>query len=329
MSKDYSLFSTELRIRSSNWGQMTEAAEKQLDDYFDAVDFDVASEHEGVIVFTINFNADAGDSFPQKIEKLTNAVNHHLLDAGMLTLREDTLEEERDQLFFTGPTPESIRLAEIRHRYSIAKEALHELDAHSEFSLLSFAAKGTKKAIANSIALVDQQIARERAQREVTTPVDQEATRTLGRLVLGATCNELGDELPAYVVVPVTEELLTAVETALAMCSQNHVRELQLPLELNAQWAPVDLAGEPQNYLGPVELTVTQDGFRIVAKMPWNGETFYSTEVTYGQLMEHITSERTETLLDDDLDTSELQAVLDTHRAGAEAHTGPNDQPQG
>lgn len=172
MSTDYTLYSTALRIRSADWAQMTDAAQKPLGDYFDSVQFDVVSEHDGVVVFDIYFSGDAGDSFTNRIADLTQAIGKYLLDAGMLTLRENTSTDERDQVFFAGPTLHSINLARLKEHLTCAQEHLLSAlpDGDNDHSPVMSAITGVAHGLMHALGLTEKSIDVERETRGSPAP---------------------------------------------------------------------------------------------------------------------------------------------------------------
>lgn len=172
MSTDYSLYSANLRIKSSDWEAMTKAAKKPLGNFFDSVEFEVLSDHDGMIAFDVYFSGEAGDSFPQKVDKFANVIGKYLLDAGKLTLREDTSSDERDQIFFAGPTPESIRLAEIKDSLTCAQEhLLHALpNGDDDRTPAMSAVTGVTHGLVHALGLIEKSINVEREARSVSAP---------------------------------------------------------------------------------------------------------------------------------------------------------------
>lgn len=79
---------------------------KHMDDY------DLTLEPVDDRAFSLEANdgdgIDVGDSYPQRVGELVAAMAPYVNDAFCVTLRTDSMSDERDQEFVGGPTPEAI-----------------------------------------------------------------------------------------------------------------------------------------------------------------------------------------------------------------------------
>lgn len=79
---------------------------KHMDDY------DLVLEPDGETLFTLEANdgegSEVGDSYPERVGELVAAMGPYVKDAFCVTLRTDSMSDERDQVFFGGPSPEAI-----------------------------------------------------------------------------------------------------------------------------------------------------------------------------------------------------------------------------
>lgn len=127
MSTEYCLTSTSFEILAIHHDKMLTAAEKLLGAYSNHVDFEVESETEDRLSMTIYFGGEAGDSFPERVAKMASAIGPFLIGPVRLNLREETMSDERDQVFWAGPSPRSIELARLLDHLTLASDELRNV----------------------------------------------------------------------------------------------------------------------------------------------------------------------------------------------------------
>lgn len=75
-------------------------------------DYKMKLESDGDDRFYLEANrgnsANVGDSYSGRVQELVDAMAPYVKDAFSVTLREDSMEDERDCVFIGGPTPKSI-----------------------------------------------------------------------------------------------------------------------------------------------------------------------------------------------------------------------------
>jgi hypothetical protein len=70
---------------------------------------------------------EVGHSFPERLENLIKAMSPHVLDAFSVTIREDVMSDDRDQVIYGGPSPEAIEAFRIEHSVKEVQQYLGDV----------------------------------------------------------------------------------------------------------------------------------------------------------------------------------------------------------
>ena len=97
---------------------------KHMDDYQVSIE-----EHGDGVRFTLEFDgSDAGDTFPGRVRALVKDMSDHVADAFMVQVRDDGMNDDRDENIFGGPNEDAID--RFRQDYYLS-EAMALLKSHS------------------------------------------------------------------------------------------------------------------------------------------------------------------------------------------------------
>jgi hypothetical protein len=109
MAHDSYISSTSFRLVSDESEDAIRALiQEHMDDY--QVDLSFTEPHADGDKFSLESeNAEVGDSFNERVHNLVQAMAPHVQDFFAVTIRNDSMSDDRDDMAYGGPSPEMIR----------------------------------------------------------------------------------------------------------------------------------------------------------------------------------------------------------------------------
>ena len=178
MSAFHTLFSDLMRIKTADWISMEKAVSESLEGDHKRITIEVEAAQGHETIFTLFHTGHFSEQFPSKVQALATAIGPFLIKAAPLTLRELTNSDERDQVFFAGPAPESMRLIKLKVQLTRAQEELSAILPRGDGTQTPelAAIRSVAHNLVHALSVTDQMIKGEQSSRgavALTPPTPQ------------------------------------------------------------------------------------------------------------------------------------------------------------